>query len=226
MSISINRRGTAVLVAACALLVGSLSVAAAADASTLYACVKKNGTARVFTKKPKCKKGESKITWGSAGPAGKNGANGANGGAGKDGANGKNGENGANGADGAVAGYSASRESAVNILSGTIGSPITVVTKKLPAGSYIVSAKTVIAASDTANGATWVAQCQLFDGTTSDLANASGAIVTNFLFHTGSATVPLGFALSTTTETTVTLACTHVWDTSGTGNFEWLRPTR
>jgi hypothetical protein len=100
MSISINRRGTAVLVAACALLVGSLSVAAQANASTLYACVKKNGTARVFTKKPKCKKGESKLSWNNVGPAGRNGANGVNGAPGSAGKNGTNGSNGANGTNG------------------------------------------------------------------------------------------------------------------------------
>ncbi len=59
-----------------------------ANAATIYACVKKNGTARFVTKKAKCKKKESKLSWNSEGPAGKNGLNGANG---KDGAQGKEG---------------------------------------------------------------------------------------------------------------------------------------
>jgi hypothetical protein len=100
MSISINRRGVVVLVAACALLVGALGVTSQADASTLFACVKKNGTARVFTKKPKCKKGESQLSWGNVGPTGKGGAGGANGANGKDGTNGSNGKEGKEGAPG------------------------------------------------------------------------------------------------------------------------------
>jgi|GEM_PF-3121847 len=94
MSKSINRRGIVVLVTVGALLVAALAVTSQAQASTLYACVKKNGTARVFTKKPKCKKGESKLSWGNVGPGGKNGAGGANG------ANGKNGTNGTEGKEG------------------------------------------------------------------------------------------------------------------------------
>jgi hypothetical protein len=178
----------------------------------LYACVKKNGSARVFTKKPKCKKGEKKLSWNNEGPAGKNGVNGTNG---------TKGTNGTNGTNGAVAGYSARNTGAVNILEGTIPEPIAVVTKSIPAGSYLVFAKSTIAASDSTVGDKWTAECQLSDipvsgEPTFDQSNATGEVITNFIFKTGYATVPLGMAISTTTASTLTLACTHVWDVGGT----------
>src|SRR5262249_61962106 len=95
----ITRRSTATLVAAGALLFGTLAVAPEAGAATLYACVKKNGTPRVLTtKKPKCKKGETKLSWNIEGTAGKNGINGING---INGANGKDGKEGKEGKAGA-----------------------------------------------------------------------------------------------------------------------------
>jgi hypothetical protein len=220
MPASSNARAMAVLAATGALLLAVFAAAPQAEASTLYACVKsKSGTARVFTKKPKCKKGESKISWNTAGPAGKNGSNGTNG------TNGATGATGANGANGAVAGYSASKSAAVNIIGGTLEAPVVILTKTIPAGSYIVFAKSVIATGDTSNGAKWTAQCDLTDkpasGTsTVDTSTASGEVVTNFLFHTGFAALPLGMAITTTTESTLTLACTEVWNTSATGKFE------
>jgi hypothetical protein len=214
MSKNPARRGVLAAAITTALLIGLLA-ASQAQASTLYACVKKNGTAHLYSKKPKCKKGEKKINWNNTGPAGKNGANGSNGGAGAGGAAGK---------DGAVAGYFAVNSSVVSILTGTIEKPITVASKKLPPGSYIANAKTTISTTDKENGAKWVAQCQLSDvpvsGTsTFDASNATGEVVQNFLFHTGAASVPLGMAFTTTTESTLTLACTHVWESETKGSF-------
>jgi hypothetical protein len=94
MSTSMNRRVAALLVTLVAALVGALAVASQASAATYYACIKKDGSAHIYAKKPKCKRGESKLSWNNAGPAGKNGLNG------KNGANGANGTNGANGANG------------------------------------------------------------------------------------------------------------------------------
>jgi hypothetical protein len=74
---------------ALAAVVSLLWAASAAQAGTLYACVKKSGSAHIYSKKPKCKKGETKLSWnasGQPGPTGKNGVNGANG------ANGGNGQ--------------------------------------------------------------------------------------------------------------------------------------
>jgi len=91
MSTPIARRGVLALAMGAALIVGFFALAAQAEASTLYACVKKNGSAHIYAKKPKCKKGESKLTWNNQGPAGKNGANGVNG---TNGTNGKEGPQG------------------------------------------------------------------------------------------------------------------------------------
>lgn len=89
MSTPIARRVTLAL--ATALVAGMFAGASGAQASTLYACVKSSGAAHVFSKKPKCKKGEKKLSWNSAGPAGKNGSNGSNGANGANGTDGKEG---------------------------------------------------------------------------------------------------------------------------------------
>jgi hypothetical protein len=87
-----NRHGTALLAATGALMLVAFLAAPRAEASTIYACLKKKtGTAHVYTKKPKCKKGESKLSWNTEGLPGKNGANGTNGAEGKEGKAGKEG---------------------------------------------------------------------------------------------------------------------------------------
>jgi len=93
MSTSITRRGTLAAAAIISLLV-ALGTASQASAATYYACVKKSGAAHIYTKKPKCKRGERKLSWNSVGPAGRNGVNGTNG---KNGANGKDGSSGKEG---------------------------------------------------------------------------------------------------------------------------------
>src|SRR5882757_6581991 len=106
MSQSINRRALATLTSGAALMLSTVATAPQADAATLYACVKKNGNARVFTRRPKCKRHESRLSWNTSGPAGRNGLNAANGSpgaggaAGRDGATGKGGVNGKDGVNG------------------------------------------------------------------------------------------------------------------------------
>lgn len=81
-------RLAALVVAASA--VSLFASSSASGAGTLYACVKKNGSAHLFAKKPKCHKGEKRLSWNTVGPAGQKGAPGANG---------VNGVNGSSGAD-------------------------------------------------------------------------------------------------------------------------------
>lgn len=88
MSAAIFRRVVSTLVGTGVLLGCALGASPSASASSLYACVKKNGSAHVYAKKPKCKKGESKLSWNSQGAPGKNGTNGTDG---KEGAAGKEG---------------------------------------------------------------------------------------------------------------------------------------
>lgn len=100
MSTSVSRRSVALLASAAVSLSAALAIAPAAGATSYYACVTKGGTTHIFTKKPKCKKGESKLAWNNVGPAGKNGTNGANGSNGTNGSNGSNGTKGENGTPG------------------------------------------------------------------------------------------------------------------------------
>ena len=73
MSKSIVRRRTALLAAATISLLAMLATASQAGAVKYYACIKKNGSARIYTKTLKCKPGESKVSWNNVGPAGRNG---------------------------------------------------------------------------------------------------------------------------------------------------------
>src|SRR2546430_13345858 len=88
----------AVFAVAGVLLLAALATASRAEASTLYACVKKSGAARILSTKPRCKPGETKLSWNTTGSRGQNGANGKEGAAGKEGKEGGSGGKGVTGA--------------------------------------------------------------------------------------------------------------------------------
>jgi hypothetical protein len=221
MSAPIHRRvlGLLVLTGASLLLI-ALGTASRASAATIYACEKKKGgTLRIVSAKAKCsKKTETKISWntqGPAGPAGKNGANGANGSNGKDGAN------------GAVAGYSASQAGSVNITNAS--SPTNILSKSLPAGSYIVAGKVQINAFDTSNEAHAGASCELVDtpagGSLSTLDGAKWmqAVDVPVIFLGDFAEGALSFdaALSTgAAGSTLAIRCDEIDNDSGKGTLE------
>jgi hypothetical protein len=208
MSKPTARRRSLPLAIAAALTVAGLAGATQAQASTLYACVKKSGTARVFTKKPKCKKGESKISWNTSGPAGANGTNG------KNGTNGSNGSNGTNGANGAVGGFSASGGE-VTYTTATEGSPATVLSKALPAGNFIVTGKAELLLSDNKTGGEAGTTCKLIDipsgggTTTTDRSSWLTLINSPFIFvDLAQTTLPFNMAVSSPTRaSTVSLVC-------------------
>jgi hypothetical protein len=79
MSSTIKRRFTIAELACAASLIGMLVAAAPSHAATMYACVKHNGDAHIYTHKPRCRRGEKRISWGADGPAGRNGEPGAKG---------------------------------------------------------------------------------------------------------------------------------------------------
>jgi hypothetical protein len=79
MSTSTIRRARNALIAAAALAPAALAGAPNAGAATLYACVKKNGDAHIYTKRHRCRRGETKLSWNSQGPAGRSGEAGARG---------------------------------------------------------------------------------------------------------------------------------------------------
>jgi hypothetical protein len=196
----IVRRTVLAVAATGALATAALAAAPLSEASTLYACVKKNGSAHLYAKKPKCKKGESKLSWGTTGPAGQNGSNGA---PGSKGTTGSNGPNGTNGANGAVAGYGAVQSGTINITS----EKKLILTKTLPAGSYIVTAKVETAAAGKSEGQ-MESRCELNDGSTLDesqwISGLSGFIAGTFL---GSSTLPLEAPVTITAPTSVQLLC-------------------
>jgi hypothetical protein len=94
MSSTIKRRLTIVPVACAVLLLGVLATAPPSHAATLYACVKRNGDAHIYTHKPRCRRGQRRISWGSSGPAGKSGEPGSKGDPGSRGEAGAGGETG------------------------------------------------------------------------------------------------------------------------------------
>jgi hypothetical protein len=158
------------LLAAGACALALLALAPQANASTLYACVKKNGSARLFTSRPRCRHGEKRLAWNIEGPRGPQGSRGKEGHAGK---NGPGGVNGTNGANGAAGGFSATSE-ALKAFTGAAEVPI--VSKALPAGSYLVFAKTVVVANATEERI-YGASCELFDGATLDTSRVFAPLV-------------------------------------------------
>jgi hypothetical protein len=210
MSTLITRRAAVALAAAGALLTGALAVAPQAGATTYYACVKASGNARIYTKKPKCKKHETKLSWNSSGPAGANGANG------KNGTNGTNGTNGANGANGAVGGFATPHMTeGVAFTTATEESPKTIVSKTLPAGNFIANAKVEVLLSDTKTGGFANVQCRLVDtpsgggGTSFDSSGWATLINFPFIFvDLAQNTLPLTLAIDSPSHaSTLSVVC-------------------
>ena len=203
---SMNLRTMAALSATVMLLGVTLVAASQADAANVYACVKKNGSARISTKKPKCKKGETRLSWNTL--SGKSGLNG------RDGANGKSGSPGTDGTagvNGAVAGYAAAQSGEVDM---TAEKAVVVVSKTLPAGHYLVSAK--VETSAVAKGAGLVeTECALSDeGNPLDgslwLASLS-ALAGKFF---GESALPLLAVLNTNAPSMLSLTCRTLLNTA------------
>lgn len=191
-------------VVAGALAVAAFAYAAQAGASTVYVCAKhKGGTVRVVTARAHCHRGESKLSWNTS-QAGASGANGKEGPRGKEGPQGKEGPAGKDGANGAVAGYFASNEALVDF---TGAVEVTILKRTLPAGNYIVFAKTTLSSQATAVIRAG-AHCELLDGTTVlDTSLWSQWLVTYGAAYTGDTTLSLQAALSTKAPSTLSLTC-------------------
>lgn len=206
MSTVINRRNAALLAAIGASTFALLASAPPAHASTLYACVKKNGAARLFVRKPRCRRSERRLSWNVEGPQGPRGRNGATGKNGRNGTNGINGMNGANGTNGAAAGFSASSEVLKSIGE---AAEVKIVGRTLPAGSYIVSAKAVVIASAAKSEPRYGASCELLEGAAAlDSAQFVGPLAevspTSFV---GSTTLTVEAAITIKAPTEVSLLC-------------------
>ncbi len=212
------RPSSAIAAIGCVLVLAGLTAgpAAAATGSAITACVnRKSGVTRIVKPQAKCRKSEQKLSWNTVGPPGTPGARGKNGPAGANGKNGTNGTNGTNGVNGAVAGYSAIGSESELL----VGAAVAVVSKVLPPGSYLVSAKTILIA--TAAAATYSeVLCALTDnpGTSFssknellDLSLWEGALPERGAkeFRAGE-TVPALSKLTSSLTTTVALVCTNI----------------
>jgi hypothetical protein len=205
------RRSTATLASAGTLLLGVLGAASTTQAATIHACYKRgSGQLRILRAKQRCRKGESRVYWNTIGPPGKNGATGKNGTTGKTGATGTAGKNGTNGTNGAVAGYSAKQAGGLDIT----GAPGSILSKELPAGHYLVSAKVEISATAKEAGGVQ-AECELTlaTGTGESVLDSSGwtaslwSVSSEFLATTA---LPLESVVNLTAPGTVAVECETV----------------
>jgi hypothetical protein len=195
----------------------ALAVAPATSAATIYTCVsKKAGTIRIVSAKTKCKHGESKLSWSSSGPAGPAGATGA---VGATGAAGKQGSSG----DGVDYGTSKIGNETVEL---AIGGEDLVLSKTLPAGTYLVAAQTTLVVSEAKTSTLEVIACGIADsaGTPAFVEPAGKALDESVWLQTltsisagvfgASTDVALQIQLTTTAPTTLALICEPIEGTS------------
>jgi hypothetical protein len=205
-------------------------------ARVFHACwAKVGGEIRAVGRFERCAAGETRFQWtldpargsrgprgvrGAAGAAGPTGATGVTGAAGATGAAGPTGapgptgaagSTGAEGRSGAVAGYSATSASNVEVESGT---EVTVLTKALPAGSFIANAETTIVLIASVREASAGVACRLTDTPTEGTAVSSEAlyaadVITPFFSdYAAAGSVALDLAVSTGAHpSTLTLGC-------------------
>jgi hypothetical protein len=204
----LNRRLAPVVGALAASLVGALAAAPQASAATLYACVNRHtGSVRVFTRRPICRRHEVRVSWNTQGYVGKTGAPGKNGINGKNGANGKNGTNGTNGANGAANGYFVSVPEFTEFTDKT---EATVLSEAIPAGSYIVSAKTVISSSAKAESRA-ASVCELLvGGVVADTSGWDAGLVGESGKWVGETTLALDAAVTVKARTTLSIVCSDL----------------
>lgn len=190
---------------------GGAYALAATSSHTITACVHKHGGGLYEAKR--CARHDGELSWGVAGTQGSSGTDGQagpQGPVGPRGPQGPIGEQGPAGANGAVAGYSASVATNVDFTAGTK----TILSKTLPAGSFIVNAKTELAASATSSG--YVNdECELVDGATTDYAQWSVPMAPEFLVYVGEGTVSMNIAVSSPSPSTVAVTC---WPVANTGS--------
>ncbi|HSZ12927.1 MAG TPA: hypothetical protein VK790_02710 [Solirubrobacteraceae bacterium] len=194
----------------------AFAVASAAGATTIYACVsKKSGAMRVVSAKAKCRHGEHRLSFSSTGSAGPAGAPGAPGAAGKQGTSGV-------GVD-----FGTSRVGSEPTRLATGGEDV-VLSRTLPAGSYLVSAQVTLLAGEAKTPLFVVVACGIADsaGTPEILEPAGKAIDESVWLQTlaptgtageygGDTDMPLQAQLTTTTSTTLALICVPIEGTTG-----------
>ncbi len=232
----------AAFVATATVLSVSMAATGAGTASSSKAKAKPKG--QTLTKAEVISLIKRYSTSGSAGPAGLAGASGAAGAKGETGAKGESGtkgengvkgetgtkgEKGAPGENGAVAGYSTSQPptgpaEGVSFTAGTAASPTAVLTKALPAGNYLASAKVQVTIVASDPGGEGSVDCSLADipGSGSPVADVSGFFsattavvpVDGVEVFAAETTLPLEVAVSSTSPSELAVGC---WVNLGSG---------
>jgi hypothetical protein len=160
----------------------AVGYAASSKGNTIKACVAKHGGTIYQAKK--CHKGDKKLSWSITGPQGSPGAAGAN---------------------GAVAGFSAAQGSLQDITANSTFT--TIVSKVMPAGSYVFTAKAEASATNSDNTVVADSSCRLTDGTASDTSQMLGPIVTVLFFHVNDSMHSMTLATTKAAPFTVSLQC-------------------
>jgi hypothetical protein len=185
-----RRSATALVLGVTALAIAAAggAYAASSGGGAITVCVShKGGT---LYKAKKCKRHDKKLSWNKQGPAGKNGTNGTN------------------GANGAVAGYSASAAGNVTFTTSTPASPKTILSLSLPAGSFMVSAKTVASAGTSSTAGAEAVTCHLAGGGATDEADTVVPYNTNTGF-TAQQTLAMSLPVTLSAAGSVTLSCSQ-----------------
>lgn len=102
-----------------------------------------------------------------------------------------------------VGGYTAAQSGTQDITDND--SFTTVISKALPAGTYLVNAKAILSITNDANDQTTSQECRLTDGTASDVSRSAGPTGTVFLFPLAASTASM--TLPVTGPATVSLQC-------------------
>ena len=173
-----------------------VALAAGGGAKKITVCVSKSDGTLYQAKK--CEKHDKKLTWNQKGQTGATGPTGPAG------------ANGANGANGAVHGYSAQSGASVDITKKTAYT--TIVSKDLPAGSYLVNGQAVLQGLDTESpGQATDDTCRLVAGAAESLpVTWSSPLGGIFLFRVASGSVSMQMPLTAAGTTTVSLQCKNL----------------
>lgn len=225
--------GAVIVLGALALVIAAAGGAVAATgggggkAKKITVCVSKADGSLYQAKS--CGK-DKKLTWnkqGPAGPQGAQGARGAEGPRGAEGHEGKAGANGANGANGAVAAFFALKDDSVDI-TGTKGNYTTILSKQLPAGSFIVQGQANVSGGDSdPSPAAANTTCRLLSGSaSSEPVSWVSPPGTAFLFKLASGSLATQMPLTLAGPATVSLQCkSNLTSPPGTFNASVLNAT-
>jgi hypothetical protein len=169
---------------------GGGAYAASKAGGTITVCVSHSNS--TLYKSKTCRRRDKKLKWSVRGPAGPTG---------------QPGPRGLTGANGAGPSYWANESSPVVFTATDPADAQPIVTLPgLPAGSYIVSAKAVAGGDGTSPGNIQVG-CTLTNGSAGDESNAQMALLSLSGEYQAETPLTLQFALTTTSPSTVTLAC-------------------